>query len=79
MHAQAQMKAHDWVGEVEQHAPMETVGRETGGEASPGQNENEENKENGQQQEVEKEIKEGEEAKKETESRSVQVSPSLNV
>lgn len=71
------MKAHDWVGEVEQHTPTETVGRETGGEASPGQDENEENKEIGQQQEVGKEIKEGEDTKEETEPRSVQVSSSL--
>lgn len=67
------MKAHDWVGVVEQPATTGTVGRETqdwpGGEASPEENEKEANKKDGERQ--------GEEMKgvedEERDPRSVQV------
>lgn len=64
------MKAQDWVREVEQPSPGETVGRETEGEASPFGSENEEKKEDGEQQGVKK--KEGADSK-EQDHRSVEV------
>ncbi|XP_069023579.1 protein NOXP20 isoform X1 [Embiotoca jacksoni] len=72
----ARMRAHDWVSAVELPVTTETVGRETqdqpGGEASPGENEKEEKKEEGEepgQRSIEvEETKGGEEEEKEEES-----------
>ncbi|XP_037621304.1 protein NOXP20 isoform X1 [Sebastes umbrosus] len=67
----ARMRAHDWVSEVEQPVTTETVDRETqdqpAGEASPGENEEEEKKKDGEEEQGE-EVKEGEEEKKEKEN-----------
>lgn len=72
------MKAHDWVSEVEQPAPTETVSgqmeEQLGGDVSPG--EMEENKTEGEQEEEKanrgEEERRGEE-EKERDPRSVQV------
>lgn len=74
------MKAHDWVSEVEQPAPTETVSgqlqEQLGGDVSPGEMETEENKTEGEQQEEKanrgEEERRGEE-EKERDPRSVQV------
>uniref|UniRef100_A0A3Q3W0M0 Uncharacterized protein n=1 Tax=Mola mola TaxID=94237 RepID=A0A3Q3W0M0_MOLML len=71
----ARMKAHDWVSEVEQPDPTETVGRETqedqsGGEASHGENETEESKKDEEQQG--EEIKGGEDEETERDTGSIQ-------
>ncbi|XP_029290317.1 protein NOXP20 isoform X2 [Cottoperca gobio] len=67
----ARIRAHDWVSEVEQPVTTETVDRETpqnqpAGEASPGENEEEEKNKDGEEQGEKK--SEGEEEKKEKES-----------
>ncbi|XP_027138487.1 protein NOXP20 [Larimichthys crocea] len=76
----AQMRAHDWVSEVEQPVTTETVGRETqdqpGGEASPGEKEKEERKKGDEEEQGEtksegEEVK-GEEEKKEKDPRSLE-------
>ncbi|XP_051242167.1 protein NOXP20 isoform X2 [Dicentrarchus labrax] len=79
----ARMRAHEWVSEVEQPVTTETVGRETedqpGGDASPGENEQEEKKKDGEEKGERKsegeEMKEGEEEKEEKEKdpKSVEV------
>lgn len=74
------MKAHDWVSEVEQPAPIETVSgqlqEQLGGEVSSGKMEMEENKTEGEQQEEMANRGEDErrgEEEKERDPRSVQV------
>ncbi|XP_059194081.1 protein NOXP20 isoform X2 [Centropristis striata] len=72
----ARMRAHDWVSEVEQPVTTETPDRETqdqpAGEVSPGENEKEEKKKDGEEQREKRsegeEVKEGEEEKKEKEN-----------
>ncbi|TWW59367.1 Protein Noxp20 [Takifugu flavidus] len=65
----ARVKAHDWVREVEQVPPGETVDRDTEGEASPCGNE--EKREDGEPQGVKTEILEGGD-RKDADGRSVE-------
>lgn len=70
MRPQARVKAHDWVREVQQPPPAETVDGETGADAPPCGNE--EKKGDGEQQGVKTEILGGAD-RKEGDSRAVEV------